>query len=65
MSFLDRAAELMSACQPSLVRYPEQNFPEFTAILKNEVTMEKLARKMEEEFKEASMLRYILTFLNL
>ena len=55
VSLFDRAAELMSACQPSLVHYPEQNFLKFVSILKNEVTMEQLAGKMEEEFKEASM----------
>ena len=62
---LDRAAELVNACQPSLVHYPEQNFLKFISILKNEVTMEQLAGKMEAEFKEASMLGYILTFLNI
>ena len=61
VSLLDRAAELMSAYQPSLVRYPEQNFLKFISVLKNEVTMEQLAGKMEEDFKEASMLGYILT----
>ena len=58
----ERAAELMSACWPSLVRYPQHNFPKFVAVLKKNVTMEKLAEKMEEELKEASMLRYVLAY---
>ena len=53
------AAELMDACQPSLMLYPEENFPRFVAVLKKCVTMVKLAEKMEDEFKEASMSWYI------
>ena len=56
------ASDLLSACQPSLEQRPEENFPKFIAVLKKFVTMKKLARKMEDEFKEARMFYYISTF---
>ena len=49
------ASDLMDACQPLLVTYPERNFPKFIAVMKEFVTMEQLAERMEDEFKEASM----------
>ena len=49
------ATELLNACQPLLMLWPEENFPRFIAILKKFVTMVKLAQKMEDEFKKASM----------
>ena len=56
------AAELLAACQPSLVQYPEEDFPKFIAVLKQYVTMEKLAEEIEDKFKKASMLWCISTF---
>ena len=56
------AGDLMEACQPSLVQFPVENFPQFIAVLKEFVTMEKIAEKMEEKFKEASMFYNISTF---
>ena len=57
------AAELLTACRPSLVQYPEENLPKFIAVLKQCVTMEKLAEELEDEFKKASMSWYILTLV--
>ena len=48
------AAKLMSACQTSLVMYPEENFPKFIAVLMRYGTMKRLAAEMESKFKQAS-----------
>ena len=56
------ASKLLTACQPSIVRSPEENFPRFIAVLKEYDTMEELAEKMEDEFKEAGMLWSTSTF---
>ena len=58
----DLAAKLVNACQPSLVRSPEEKFPRFIAVLKEYETVKELAETMEDEFKEASMAWYISTF---
>ena len=49
------ASKLVNACQPSLVRYPQEKFPGFIAVLKNYETTEDLAEEMEAEFKKAGM----------
>ena len=56
------AAELLAACRPSLVEYPEEKFPIFIATLKKGVTMVKLVEEMEDDYKKASMSWYISTF---
>ena len=56
------AAELLAACRPSLVYFPEENFPKLIAVLKKYVTMAPLAKEMEDEFKKASMSWCISTF---
>ena len=56
---LDLAVELLDACRTSLVQRPEERFTKFTAVLKEFVTMKELAEEMEDDFKEASMSRYI------
>ena len=50
------AKELLDACQPSLLVWPEDTFPKFVAVLKKFVTTERLAEKMEDDFRKASML---------
>ena len=57
------ASRLMSACQPSLVQFPEEKFPRFIAVLKKYETMQELAEKMEDEFKEAGISWSTSTFL--
>ena len=56
------AAKLVSACQPSLERSPEEKFPRFIALLKKYETVEELAKTMEDEFEEASMSYCTSTF---
>ena len=47
------AKKVLKGCRPSLVHFPEENFPKFIAVLRNYVTMEQLAANMESEFKDA------------
>ena len=55
------AAKLVDACQPSLVNYPEKNFPRFIGVLKKYETTADIAKTMEAEFKEAGMSWYTWT----
>ena len=47
------ATKLMSACHPSLVQNPKENFPKFIEVLKGYETMESLAKEMESKFEQA------------
>ena len=56
------ASKLVTACQPSLVRHPQEKFPGFIAVLKNYETTEDLAEEMEAEFKKAGI--YVVVHLD-
>ena len=47
------ASQLVEACHPSLVYYPEENFPKFIEVLKRHETMKLLAAEMESKFEQA------------
>ena len=49
------ASDLLDACKISLEVDPEETFPKFIAVLKRFQTLEKIAKKMEDDFKNASM----------
>ena len=51
------AAELISACHPSLEQFPEKNFPKFIAVMQDFANMKELAKKMKDEYEQKSMSR--------